>query len=143
MSLRLRDVWEKSLTMERQQMTLLPTDIASLRRMFLERLPETIADLAGDWRCMRQSGTTESQCQELAKRVAVLAGSAATFRCDAVADIAHRFEALLRRAERAGGSLFVRQGDAYVDWLATAAVEEAAVSHELEIADRRAMRDGA
>lgn len=132
--------------MECEQATVLLTDLACLQRTFRERLPGKIEELAGDWRCIRRNGATESQCQDLAKRVAVLAGSAATFRCHAVADIACRFEELLCRAERsgwAGSSLFVRQVDTYVEWLATAAAGEGAMLHEPVVADCRAMRDGA
>lgn len=99
----------------------------ALRQAYLERLPDKLRDIALNWERMCSSEDFESGLDDLIRSLHTLAGSAATFGCNAVSDIARRFEGLLKQAagvDWQGGELFLRQGDAYLSWLADAAYVE-------------------
>lgn len=103
-----------------------------LRLGYLERLPEKLQAIASIWERVRGNRERGSAEEELRRALHMLAGTAATFGCPGVADIARRFEGLLKEAAAVaweGSALFYRQGTSYLQWLEEAAAMEQTAYH--------------
>lgn len=102
--------------------------LASLRQDYLARLSEKLQHIALGWEQVCHGEDRAAASENLARALHLLTGSAATFGCNAVADIARRFEALLKQAETVDwgdSELFFQQGASYWQWLNSAiALEE-------------------
>lgn len=98
--------------------------LAWLRQEYVRRLPEQLLAVAADWQKLCHTDDCADAVKPLLRVLHSLTGSAATFGCNGVADIARRFESLLKHAAEVGwqsDALFVQQGDSYLSWLHSAA----------------------
>lgn len=103
----------------------------ALRLGYLERLPEKLQAVASGWERVCRNEARDDAEKELRRALHALVGTAGTFGCKSVADIARRFEWLLKEAAVAAwesGELFYRQGAAYLQWLEEAAAFEKTVN---------------
>lgn len=103
--------------------------LQALRQDYLRRLPEKLQAIAAGWDGVCGEPDRQAAIEALARTLHTLAGSAATFGCETVADIARRFEGLLKRSSAVqwgDAPLFFRQGAGYLQWLKEAAAVEGA-----------------